>query len=88
MKKKLIKIIAWVVPIALITFMVANFAVIRNVVALADADNDKQECYNRIYNNPLKMVFYCGTCSMVPGDNTALSGKSSCLPTVNPGIQQ
>ncbi len=87
MRKKIIKIIAWIVSVALISFLAGNFAVIKNVVALADADNEKHECYNRIHYNPLKMVFYCGTCSMVTGDNTFLSSKSTCLPTSTPDIQ-
>jgi hypothetical protein len=43
-----------------------------------DKEAGGNECYNTITTDPLHQVMYCGTCSMIPGNNVWYSSKGSC----------
>lgn len=50
-----------------------------NVEALA-AVGQEATCYKTIKAEEGSQVFYCGTCSWMPGRHTTLSGKGVCTP--------
>ena len=49
-----------------------------NVEALAEGEESGYRCFNTIHNKDGEQVFYCGTCSWVPGTNRWYSGTSTC----------
>lgn len=52
---------------------------VANIEALVRSEGDGQyvDCYERIVSDPSETVFYCGTCSEIPG--RWKSGMSFCL---------
>lgn len=50
-----------------------------NVEALANGESTgKRKCYNSITTMEGSQIFYCQTCSWVPGTNTWYSGTGEC----------
>lgn len=50
-----------------------------NVEALAEGEGPlNNTCFKTIHYKEGEQVFYCGTCSWVPGTNRWYSGTSSC----------
>ena len=51
-----------------------------NVEALANGEDEggKKTCYNSITTMEGSQIFYCQTCSWVPGTNSLFSGKGKC----------
>lgn len=57
-----------------------NGALMENVEALASTEAGENTCFKTITTEEAQQVFYCGTCSWIPGGPSWVSGESTCSP--------